>query len=577
MSELTRDQIVATRDIVTELESRGVKLIGTGNERTAKCPFHEDGNPSFGVNVVKGVWKCHGGCGGGSVVDLIALFDGKSPKDVFTEMANDAKSESFDHATPSKSLQRVSTPPAKQNAPESHPEAKPVIERIYSYKDSLGGEVYQVLRMRPKTFRQRHKDANGAWKWSMDGVTRVLYRLPEILNAEEVWVVEGEKDADTLVAMGFEATCNVGGAGKWLDSYTATLDGKHVVICGDNDKAGQEHVRKVLESLAGKVASVRNVKLPGDFKDASDYAATFSTSMEAGIAFLGLRDAAQLISRGIDLPLKSISELEAGYAAFVKESASSRMDLSLWLSDFKRDCRPLVGGDLVSVLAGTGVGKTAILQNIAHALAHVPTVMFELELSDEALFERFVSHKGNILGHKVEEAYLVNSSFGKEGLDSLFANLLVCTIPKMDLETMEGLCKKAELKLGRRPQLILVDYIQLMPGPGKSRYERFSDIAEGLRRMAKTLKAAVVVTSQVKRGDGENPEVSLSDAKESGSIENSSSLVLGAWRELGEDGQVADKMTIKILKNTRGRSGREIECKWSPTMRITQVESRVLE
>lgn len=575
MSDVTREQVLASRDIVDELESRGVVLIGTGNQRTAKCPFHEDGSPSFSVNVSNQVWHCHSGCGGGSIVDLIAKFDGKSPKDVFAELANDAAIERFDPATPFKPSKRAQGPPAKQNALEGHSDAKPVIERIYSYQDSLGGEVYQVLRMRPKTFRQRHKDANGAWKWSMDGVTRVLYRLPEITNAQEVWIVEGEKDADTLVAMGFESTCNVGGAGKWLDSYTETLAGKDVVICGDNDKAGQDHVRKVMESLAGKVASVRNVKLPSDYKDASDYAATFPTSMDAGEAFVAMRDASPLIHRGIDIPLKSIAELEAGYAAFVRESAQSKMDLALWLPAFRINCRPLVCGDLVAILAGTGVGKTAILQNIAHSLAHVPTVMFELELSDEALFERFVSHKGDILGYKVEEAYLKEGSFGKAGLESLFANLLVCTIPKMDLETMESLCKKAELKLGRRPQLILVDYIQLMPGAGKSRYERFSDIAEGLRRMAKTLRAAVVVTSQVKRGDGENPEVSLQDAKESGSIENSSSLVLGAWREIGDDGIVADKMTIKVLKNTRGRSGRAIVCKWSPTMRITQAETTI--
>ena len=102
---------------------------------------------------------------------------------------------------------------------------KSTIEKIYSYEDINGNEVYQALRMKPKSFRQRHK-VNGDWVWKMDGVERVLYRLPKITVAQSVWIVEGEKDAENLAAIGFEATCNVGGAGKWLDSYSETLGWK---------------------------------------------------------------------------------------------------------------------------------------------------------------------------------------------------------------------------------------------------------------------------------------------------------------------------------------------------------------
>ena len=56
--------------------------------------------------------------------------------------------------------------------------------------------------MIPKSFRQRHL-VKRHFVWKMDGVTRVLYRLPEILSAEEVWIVEGEKDADNPQSLGF--------------------------------------------------------------------------------------------------------------------------------------------------------------------------------------------------------------------------------------------------------------------------------------------------------------------------------------------------------------------------------------
>jgi len=217
------------------------------------------------------------------------------------------------------------------------------------------------------------------------------------------------------------------------------------------------------------------------------------------------------------------------------------------------------------------VGKTAILQNIAAAMRNVPTVLFELELSDHSMFERMVCHYGNFVGFQVEDAYMKGVGATEEILESAFANLLISTVPQMDLETMEAHCRKAELKLGCSPRLILVDYIQLIPGKGGSRYERFSDIAEGLRRMAKSLNAAVVVTSQVKRNSEEDPTVGLNDAKESGSIENSASLVLGCWRQPDN----FEKMVIKVLKNSRGNSGRKIECNWNPTFRITEIAQRL--
>ena len=59
----------------------------------------------------------------------------------------------------------------------------------------------------------------------MDGVERLPYRLPDLLAAAEaeVWVVEGEKDVETLRAAGETATCNPGGAGKWLPAFSQYL------------------------------------------------------------------------------------------------------------------------------------------------------------------------------------------------------------------------------------------------------------------------------------------------------------------------------------------------------------------
>src|ERR1700685_1904044 len=72
-----------------------------------------------------------------------------------------------------------------------------------------------------------------------------------------VVIVEGEKDVLTLVGLGFVATCNPMGAGKWREEYSVQLAGKHVLIFPDNDEPGQKHARDVAASLDGKAASVR--------------------------------------------------------------------------------------------------------------------------------------------------------------------------------------------------------------------------------------------------------------------------------------------------------------------------------
>ena len=112
----------------------------------------------------------------------------------------------------------------------------------------------------------------------------MLYRFPEVLKAVQdgktVHIVEGEKDVHTLEAFDITATCNPMGAGKWQDTYSAALNGAHVVLLPDNDEAGTDHARKVAYSLQTKVQSLRIVKLPGlePKGDVTDWTGTGKTA-----------------------------------------------------------------------------------------------------------------------------------------------------------------------------------------------------------------------------------------------------------------------------------------------------------
>lgn len=175
----------------------------------------------------------------------------------------------------------------------------------YDYTDVNGNLLYQSVRYYKngdkKFFQQSVDPANpGNFIKSMKGVTLVPYNLPAVTEAvqtgETVLIVEGEKDVETARQIGYVATCNVGGAGKWRASYSDVLNGAHVMVIPDNDDPGRKHAQQVLKSLKGKAASVKIVELPGvpEKGDLTDW-------VEAG----GTREQLEaIITGGMDEPEK---------------------------------------------------------------------------------------------------------------------------------------------------------------------------------------------------------------------------------------------------------------------------------
>ncbi|MGH7070698.1 MAG: phage/plasmid primase, P4 family [Acetobacteraceae bacterium] len=159
------------------------------------------------------------------------------------------------------------------------------IVATYDYRDASGTLLSQVVRFEPKDFRQRRPDGNGGWNWSVTGIKRVPYRMPELLNASvsaTVFLPEGEKDVDMLRERGLIATCNPGGAGKWTIGMSAHLRGRDVVILPDHDDAGDRHALDVAAKLFGIACTVRILRLPNlpPKGDVSDWLAAGATAEE---------------------------------------------------------------------------------------------------------------------------------------------------------------------------------------------------------------------------------------------------------------------------------------------------------
>lgn len=533
-----RDKIIADNPLTSHLARLGVKLKGEGVNRTAtKCPTkqHKPDHWCVSVNVHEQIFHCNDCACGGSIIDWLSIEQGKSVADVLKQLSGSA----IDSGT--------------GNSEDHHP-SKSKIVATYDYKDENGNLKYQAVRMEPKSFRQRQPDGQGGWKWTMDGITRVLYRLAEVLLASSVWIVEGEKDADTMVALGFVATCNVGGAGKWLASYSDCLNAKEVIVIPDNDAPGKDHAVKITESLSGKAASLKIVEMPSPHKDATDYASAFATKEAAREALLKLAEKTPHTIK--PLPIYTIQEMEVRYRESLREQSGKQYDLSKFLASFRHVVRPLVPGELALIFGHTGIGKTAIMQSLARAAVPLPTLLFELELPDELIFERFVQMEGGYTAAEVQSEYRAhNIPFwtGYRGLN----HILVCPESGLNPEQIEYYIDRSELKSGVRPALVLIDYIGLVQSKGKSRYEQVSYSAEQMKIIAKRTKTIIIMASQTGRPplDGKEPkEPHLYSSKDSGSLENSAGLVLGVWRP------DAGTICMKVLKNTKGKSGKVIIC-----------------
>jgi hypothetical protein len=149
--------------------------------------------------------------------------------------------------------------------PNRRPLTAVKIVATYDYRDAEDRLVHQVVRYEPKKFKQRRPDGRGGWNWDLKGVTPLPYWLRELLSADPndwVCIPEGEKDVDNLIRLGFVATCNSGGAGKFRPEHAEHLKHRRVAIFSDNDDPGRAHARMVAGMLAPVASEVRIIEPP---------------------------------------------------------------------------------------------------------------------------------------------------------------------------------------------------------------------------------------------------------------------------------------------------------------------------
>jgi 5S rRNA maturation endonuclease (ribonuclease M5) len=236
-------------EILTHFPSKQKK---TGEGYNVICPSHNDNKASLSISAGNDnniLMHCQAGCETKDILDAINLK--------WTDLyMNDYKEKASDNIN-------------------------------YNYVDTEGKLIYQSVRKPNKEFRQRSPDGKGDWVWNLKGIKPLPYHLPQLIEAIEqkkiIFIVEGEKDVHTVERLGYTATTNSGGAGKWTDAHSEYFtEGTKVVILPDNDEPGLKHAKVVYDQLKARGCNVKVIMLPGlnEKGDISDWIAAGHTKEE---------------------------------------------------------------------------------------------------------------------------------------------------------------------------------------------------------------------------------------------------------------------------------------------------------
>lgn len=495
-------------DFLEKLE--GVRPGGTGY--VACCPAHDDREASLGISEGDGsiLVNCYAGC---ATSDVLAAL-GLTFSDLFFNAVNYAE-----------------------------PEA------VYDYVDEIGDLLFQAVRFPGKKFRQRHlDDETGEWVWSLDGVRRVIYRLPEVLQAihdgTTVYITEGEKDAEALRAVGRVATCNPMGAGKWRPEYAQFFHGANVVIVADRDEPGRNHAEAVKQSLQGIAKNIWLVQARTG-KDAADHLAAGHAVEE----FVLMR---QRVRRGIvtarELAEQAKEDLELNEA-----------DLPgyILVEEIPVKMRP---GRFYALGGYTGDGKTRYALQGTRKLCSegARLTYFSLEMPERDLRNGLIAHRGIPLALLEEPWRLrMNAQMYQAYLDAVEEigawNLDIVFDTAMNSE------KVSEIVRDREADVAVIDHIHRF-GWGAER-RKFEEQVTALTNLALEQNVMLLALSQLRepRISGKDIEVyprpTLQSFRESGVIGQDASMALAVWRQRDAAGLSYTGATQVIVLKNRHTTG----------------------
>ena len=229
--------------------------------------------------------------------------------------------------------------------------------------------------------------------------------------------------------------------------------------------------------------------------------------------------------------------------------------------------------DLILVAARPSMGKTALVLNIAQYVAfksELPLAVFSLEMSREQLVNRLFS-----LESRVDSQHIRTGNLSDREWEDLIdgagivgrSGLIIDDTPGISISELRSKCRK--FKMEHDIQMVIIDYLQLMTGGGRSesRQQEISEISRSLKALARELSVPVIALSQLSRAVEQRPDhrPMLSDLRESGAIEQDADVVMFIYRDdyYNKDSEKKGIAEIIIAKQRNGPVG-EVELVWLP-------------
>ncbi len=230
--------------------------------------------------------------------------------------------------------------------------------------------------------------------------------------------------------------------------------------------------------------------------------------------------------------------------------------------------------DLILVAARPSMGKTAFVLNVAQYVAFKQdktVAIFSLEMSKEQLVNRLFSMESKVDSQHLRTGNLSDAEWEKliESAGVIGkSHLIIDDTPGISISEMRSKCRK--YKLEHNLEMIIIDYLQLMSGSGRStdsRQQEISDISRSLKALARELHVPVIALSQLSRAVEQRPDhrPMLSDLRESGAIEQDADVVMFIYRDdyYNKDTEKKGIAEIIIAKQRNGPIG-TVELVWLP-------------
>jgi len=230
--------------------------------------------------------------------------------------------------------------------------------------------------------------------------------------------------------------------------------------------------------------------------------------------------------------------------------------------------------DFVLIAARPSMGKTAFVLNLVDHAAikkNLPCMVFSLEMSKEQLVNRMLAMESNVDSQKLRTGRLVDSDWDAivEGIGVIGnSNLVIDDTPGISVMELRSKCRKVKLEYGL--SMIIIDYLQLMSGSGKSgenRQQEISEISRSLKALAREMNAPVIALSQLSRACETRTDhrPMLSDLRESGAIEQDADVVMFLYRDdyYNKDTDRPNIAEVIIAKQRNGPIG-TVDLGWQP-------------